>query len=113
MAIGLPGVEIAGQIKMSDFMLLKGSYLRSYLKETCGLSVTIENDVNAVLLGYCHTQKIQSETVVAPYYLDNYPPGSAVFLHDWIVRGANGIVGEVNLLPLLANWQEVKKILTS
>ncbi|WP_314068237.1 ROK family transcriptional regulator [uncultured Vagococcus sp.] len=108
-AIGLPGVEIAGQIKMSDFMLLKGSYLRSYLKETCGLPVTIENDVNAVLLGYCHTQKIQSETVVALYYPDNYPPGSAVFLHDRIVHGANGIVGEVNLLPLLANWQAVGK----
>lgn len=108
-AIGMPGVEIDGQIKMSDFVLMRGIHLRRYLMETSGLPVTIENDVNSVLLGHCHRLELQGETVVALYYPDNYPPGSAVYLHDQIVHGVNGVVGEINLLPLLANWHEVEK----
>lgn len=106
-AIGMPGVEIAGKINMSDFVLMKDVFLRSYLMETCQLPVIIENDVNSVLLGHCHTQRLQGETVVALYYPDNYPPGSAVYLNDQIVHGVNGLVGEINLLPLSVHWHQV------
>lgn len=106
-ALGIPGVEIDGEIKLCDFIKLRQTFLRRYLMTRTGLPVVIENDVNSVLLGYCHQKAIRDQTVVVLYYPDNYAPGSAIFLFNQIYHGANGLVGEINQLPLSTSWHEM------
>ncbi|AKG35806.1 ROK family protein [Paenibacillus durus] len=102
--IGIPGVEIDGEFKIMDFSSMKNINLRTQLKRITDLPVIIENDINAATYGFAK-KKSTKEIVAGVYYLENYPPGSALVVHDRIFRGANGLSGELKHLSYYENLQ--------
>lgn len=106
-SIGIPGVEVEGILKMSDHPQLIGVHLRKEIALEFQLPVTIENDINAAVLGYAAKQDGKNESIVGIYYPRDFPPGSGIWLNGQIVRGRNGFAGEIKYLPLTAKWHEV------
>ncbi|WP_321387418.1 ROK family protein [uncultured Enterococcus sp.] len=105
LVIGLPGVEHNGVVQVMDFSLLKGERLKSYFEEAFGFEVILENDVNAVAYGYSQAvEQDYSNAVVGLYYPETFPPGAGVVFNDRIVKGRNGVAGEIAHLPSDPDW---------
>ncbi|MCB5953338.1 ROK family transcriptional regulator [Enterococcus sp. BWT-B8] len=106
LVIGLPGVEHEGILKDMDFPLLKDENLKEYLEEAFGFDVITENDVNAVIYGYSQVMPLEAENaVVGLYYPESFPPGAGIVLHDRLVKGRNGVAGEIAHLPSDPDWK--------
>ncbi|MBP1047572.1 ROK family protein [Enterococcus sp. BWM-S5] len=105
LVIGLPGVEHDGIVQVMDFSLMKGERLKSYFEEAFGFEVILENDVNAVAYGYSQAvETTYRNAVVGLYYPETFPPGAGVVLNDRIVKGRNGVAGEIAHLPSDPDW---------
>ncbi|WP_086349277.1 ROK family protein [Candidatus Enterococcus clewellii] len=105
LVIGLPGVEHNGVVQVMDFSLMKGERLKSYFEDAFHFEVILENDVNAVAYGYSQSAETNySNAVVGLYYPETFPPGAGVVLNDRIVKGRNGVAGEIAHLPSDPDW---------
>lgn len=105
LVIGLPGVEHNGVVQVMDFSLMKGERLKSYFEDAFGFEVILENDVNAVAYGYSRAAETNyHNAVVGLYYPETFPPGAGVVLNDRIVKGRNGVAGEIAHLPSDPDW---------
>ncbi|WP_260681943.1 ROK family protein [Alkalicoccobacillus porphyridii] len=104
-AIGIPGQAVNGEITVSSHERLKGLRMVDTLQNTFTIPVLLENDVNAAVSGYCaHTCQEKNTCVVAVYFPDKYPPGVGIYLNGHIVKGKNGMAGEIKFLPLDVTW---------
>lgn len=105
--VGIPGQIVDGAIAVSSHQKLKGVRLIEHLEKTFKLTVLVENDVNAAVSGYC-AQEIyeESDCVVGVYFPDNYPPGMGIQLNGDIVKGKNGMAGEIKFLPIDVDWEK-------
>lgn len=103
--IGLPGQSVNGEIKESSHETLKGIRIIEDLKKEFGLQVIIENDVNAAIVGHCTQGEYnEDQSVVGIYFPMNYPPGMGIYLDGRIIKGKDGMAGEIKYLPLDVNW---------
>ncbi|MCM2676248.1 ROK family protein [Alkalicoccobacillus plakortidis] len=103
--IGIPGQVVDGEITVSSHETLMGVRMADSIQETFGLPVLIENDVNAAVSGYSALEdKGESDCVIGIYFPDKYPPGVGIHLNGTVVKGKNGMAGEIKFLPLDVNW---------
>ncbi|MDQ0207312.1 ROK family protein [Alkalicoccobacillus murimartini] len=103
--IGIPGQVVNGEITVSSHETLKGIRMADSIQETFGLPVLIENDVNAAVSGYFASEdKGQSDCVIGIYFPDKYPPGVGIHLNGSVVKGRNGMAGEIKFLPMDVDW---------
>lgn len=93
---------------MIDFEKLLDVQLEKTLTERFQLPVILENDINAAIIGFCTSEKfLQSESVVGLYYPDSNPPGAGIYLNGKLIKGKNGLAGEIKYLPVKQNWETV------
>lgn len=103
--IGLPGQEVEGRLIASDYEGMQGEALCGHIEEAFSVPVFVENDVNAAVAGYCgRKQAGPGETAAALYLPQKYGPGAGVWINGELVKGRNGLVGEVACLPLGFDW---------
>ncbi|ASA20787.1 ROK family protein [Paenibacillus donghaensis] len=105
MGIGIPGQSVNGKIIVSSHQELQGVELAGELERRYGLPVVLENDVNAAVSGYCHhKQTAEEQCILGIYFPEKYPPGVGIYLNEGIVKGKNGMAGEIKFLPLNVDW---------
>lgn len=103
--IGLPGEEVEGRLIASDYEGMQGAALCGHIEETFGVPAFVENDVNAAVAGYCGRQQAGTgDTAAAVYLPKKYGPGVGVWINGALMKGRNGLVGEVACLPLGFDW---------
>ncbi|NUU62180.1 ROK family protein [Paenibacillus agri] len=103
--LGIPGQSVHGEITVSSHERLNGIRIIEDLQQEFGLPVVLENDVNAAVVGYCVEREPEEEqTVVGIYFPDKTPPGMGIYLDGRIVKGKDGMAGEIKFLPLHADW---------
>ncbi|MGL5902974.1 MAG: ROK family protein, partial [Cetobacterium sp.] len=105
-AFGIPGVELNGKL-IVDYDGLNNQPLTNHIRKKFSLPVIFENDINAVVYGYSYLKEVRDdECIVGIYFPDKYPPGAGVYFNGKIYRGRNGLVGEINNLPLGIDWDK-------
>lgn len=104
--IGIPGQAVDGDITVSSHEELIHSHLIREIESEFQLNVLVENDVNAAISGYCAQHADMKEQSVAGIYFPNrYPPGMGMMLNGHMIRGKNGMFGEVKYLPYSPDWK--------
>lgn len=99
---GLPGVVRDGYVTLSDHPGLTGARLAEDYRKWYDLPVSVANDVNLAVLGYCQEEHIES--VVYLYFPEHEGPGAGIVFHGGLCRGANGMAGEIRCLPPTTDW---------
>jgi len=102
--IGIPGQSVNGTIVVSSTEKLYGLRLKE-IQTKFGLPVITENDVNAAISGYCCREEVsENECILGVYFPEKSPPGMGIYLNGRIVKGKNGMAGEIKFLPLAVDW---------
>lgn len=105
MGIGIPGQVVNGEITVSSHQELMGSHLIKEIELEYGLRVLVENDVNAAISGYCLKQVQEEEQcTVGIYFPNRYPPGMGILWNGQVIRGKQGMSGEIKFLPNSPDW---------
>lgn len=105
-AFGMPGEEIDGEIVISDCKALLHTNFAAYIRGRFGVDVFLENDINAAVFGYCMRNRLTESTSAAGIYMPSkYPPGSGICQNGRILKGRNGLAGEIMYLPLGIDWR--------
>ena len=74
--------------------------LKDHLEEKFGVSVRLENDMNAIVSG-CYQRLFKDEKVsIACVNFGNRGCGCGLYLDGHLIRGANGFAGELRYLPM-------------
>lgn len=108
--IGIPGQTVNGEITVSSHQQLKGFRMAEEIEARFGLPVMVENDVNAAVSGYCSQQELdEGSSVIGIYFPTHYPPGMGIYLNGKVVKGKNGMAGEIKFLPLEKDWYSPMK----
>ncbi|MEW4369816.1 ROK family protein [Paenibacillus kandeliae] len=103
--IGLPGQVMDGVVAVSSHQELEGVQIIRQVEQQFNLPVLLENDVNAAVSGYCSRHELEgNETVIGVYFPPLHPPGMGIHLDGQLVRGKNGMAGEIKFLPLPMDW---------
>lgn len=103
LSFSLPGVERDGIIVTNDYIELQGVSFRKHFQEKYNLPVTIENDVNAAVLGY--GTNIEDDSIIVGIYFPKYfGPGAGIMIDGKVLKGNMGFAGEISLLPLDIDW---------
>ncbi|EOH76340.1 MULTISPECIES: ROK family protein [Enterococcus] len=95
--VGIPGVEIAGRLKIMDAPAFKDMALGELIEKEIAVKTLIENDVNAAVFHFKEEKKI----VAGIYFPKNYPPGAGLVIDQQLFKGANHLSGEIKHLPHL------------
>jgi hypothetical protein len=105
--IGIPGQVVNGEITVSSHKELMGIRMMEEMESQFGLPVIVENDINAAISGYCANLDLDGEQcVLGMYFPTKYPPGMGIFLDGKIVKGKNGMAGEIKFLPIELDWYQ-------
>lgn len=103
--IGIPGQAVNGEITVTSHQELTGFRMSEEIESQFGLPVRVENDVNAAISGYCAQQELEDEQcILGIYFPAKYPPGMGIYLDGKIVKGKNGMAGEIKFLPMSPDW---------
>ncbi|WP_070000633.1 ROK family transcriptional regulator [Cellulosilyticum sp. I15G10I2] len=104
---GLPSVEMDGKIIISDYQALMGVSIAAHFSERYHMTVIMENDVNAAVVGFAKRKTIATGCTMAYlYFPDQYPPGSGIFLNGQLHKGKGNFAGEIAALPLGIKWNQ-------
>ena len=97
---GMPGVVSAqGSLENCDVPAFAGCALKKQLTEDFDISVTVENDMNAMALGMAHSGDFgTAETFAALIFHKGVSPGAGVVVNGSIVRGTTSFAGEISHL---------------
>ncbi|AIS58917.1 ROK family transcriptional regulator [Listeria ivanovii subsp. londoniensis] len=101
--ICVPGIEIGGRLRAMDFPLLLNVHLRETLESEVNLPVLVETDTNAAILGY-KNRPVTENNIVGLYYPERFPPGAGLLMNGEILKGKNGLAGEIKYIPLQIDW---------
>lgn len=105
--IGIPGQSVDGVITVTSHKPLYGVRLTEQLESAYGLPVIIENDVNAAISGYAYREQVpDDQCIVGIYFPEKYPPGMGTYLNGGIIKGKNGMAGEIKYLPIDIDWSK-------
>ena len=102
---GIPGYEANQRLVISDYENLREQSLSGHVEEQFHLPVLVENDINLSVMGYCRRNGIENDKcVIGIYFPDKYPPGAGIYLQGRILRGKDGLAGEIKYLPFDVDW---------
>ena len=98
-SIGVQGGVSQGSVEFSDFPDLNGINLSHEMEQKTGIPTYVENDMNAIALGY--SQRNANEKNVAILFTPKGNPPAGGFLVDGkILRGTANFAGELSYSPL-------------
>lgn len=109
-AVGLCGEELNGTMAVSDYAALNGHSVSGHLQRRFGVPAVVENDAKAALTGHCVCHpECRGQTVTALYMPADHLPGAAIWVADRVLRGRNGMSGELSHIPLGIDWARADK----
>ncbi|WP_096269766.1 ROK family protein [Paucisalibacillus globulus] len=99
-AIGVPGSVDNGQIFfIPGYDQFQHFDLKGYLEEYFSLPVTVENDMNAAVIGIDNRQGNQHNKSLVYLYFGQNGPGAGLLINGDVVRGSTFFAGEVAFVP--------------
>ncbi|MGG3196472.1 ROK family protein [Priestia aryabhattai] len=102
-AIGLPASVDNGNIfHIPKYDHLQNFNLKDYYEEYFSIPVTVENDMNAAVLGYKNNNNnnINEINSLVYLYLGQNGPGVGLLVNGLVLRGTTNFAGEVSFVPL-------------
>ena len=97
--IGVPGVVHRGVIGQGDIPSLRGVPLADRIQCRFGVTVIVENDMNATAYGYYHAHSRELDSLAVVILPKGNGPGTGIIVDGKILRGHSGFAGEVHYLP--------------
>lgn len=111
LSVGIPGAVENGRIKfMPSYEHLQQLDLRNTLEQELKIAVTVENDMNASILGYLGRSRADKRNTYAYLFLGTNGPGLGLFVNGDIVRGGSYFAGEVSFMPIYNNQNLLESI---
>ncbi|NRD79845.1 ROK family transcriptional regulator [Bacillus sp. BRMEA1] len=99
-AIGVPGAVKNGQIiYIPDYEHLQNFDLKGFLENRFSISVVLENDMNAAVLGYHDRHEKKKDKSLIYLYSGQNGPGAGIMVNGVVVRGSTHFSGEVSFVP--------------
>ncbi|WP_226669834.1 ROK family transcriptional regulator [Metabacillus litoralis] len=99
-AIGVPGAVENGRIfYIPGYEHLQNFDLKKHLEEHFEITVVIENDMNAAVLGYHYKMNIKNNQSLIYLYSGQNGPGAGIMVNGDVVRGSTFFSGEVSFIP--------------
>lgn len=100
-AFGVPGAVENGKIfYIPDYSGFHDVDLQAVIEEEFSLSVVVENDMNAAVLGYHHRNDMEKKQSSVYILAGNNGPGAGLFVNGDVVRGKSFFTGEVSFTPI-------------
>ncbi|MHA7098498.1 ROK family transcriptional regulator [Priestia aryabhattai] len=100
-AIGLPASVDNGNIfHIPKYDHLQNFNLKNHLENYFSIPVTVENDMNAAVLGYNNNNNINEKSSLVYLYLGQNGPGVGLLVNGSVLRGTTNFAGEVSFVPL-------------
>jgi hypothetical protein len=113
LSVGLPAAVENGRIRfIPSYEHLQQLDLRSILEQELGIAVTVENDMNASILGYLGRVRSDKKKTYAYLFLGTNGPGLGLYVNGDIVRGGSYFAGEVSFMPIYDNKNLLQSIHT-
>jgi DNA-binding transcriptional ArsR family regulator len=104
LAVGVPGAVKEGRILTGDFIEAWADLdLPALFKDKTGLPVVVENDLNAIALGYANSGEgggARAESLIYIHFNGGACVGSGIVLGGRVFRGAACFAGELGFLPM-------------
>jgi len=104
LAVGVPAAVKDGRVLTGDFLeAWAGKNLEELFGESSGLAAIVENDLNAIALGYLRYAGSKGRPVESLAYVhfnEGSCIGSGLVLDGRVFRGASNYAGEVGFLPM-------------
>jgi predicted NBD/HSP70 family sugar kinase len=104
LALGLPGAVKDGRLITGDLAVAWAEVdLRELFERELGIPVVVENDLNAVALGYAASARAEAEAPESLAYVHfngGACIGSGLVIGGRILRGASSYSGELGFLPM-------------
>jgi hypothetical protein len=104
LALGVPGAVNEGRVITGDFAEAWADIdIRSLFAERMGLPVVVENDLNAIALGYLRSalsSGYKLHSLVYIHFNGGSCIGSGLIFGGRILRGASSYSGELGFLPM-------------
>jgi DNA-binding transcriptional ArsR family regulator len=103
-AIGVPGAVKGGRVITGDYREDWGdTNLEALFAERLGLPIVVENDLNAIALGYlksAETSGYKLHSLVYIHFNGGSCVGSGIVVEGQVLRGASSFSGEIGYLPV-------------
>ena len=100
MAIGVPGSVENGRIfYIPGYESFQNFDLKKYYEERFSVSVVVENDMNAAVLGYHSNMGMSEKQSLIYMYFGQNGPGAGIMINGDVVRGSTFFSGEVSFVP--------------
>lgn len=107
-AFGLPGEEVDGMITINDYPDIVGREFMEHYRNTYGVPVIFENDINAAVIGYySYGISREADHMVGIYFPRIYDPGAGIIINGEIYRGVHNFAGELSRIPVDYSWKEL------
>jgi predicted NBD/HSP70 family sugar kinase len=104
LAVGVPGAVVDGSVITGAFRARWGeTSVERHIADATGLPVFVENDMNAIALGYAaeaETGGRKLHSLVYIHFNGADCTGSGIVVEDRILRGAANFAGELGYLPV-------------
>lgn len=99
-AIGVPGSVDHGKIfYMPGYEQFQNVDLKTYYEGYFNIPVVVENDMNAVVLGFNHQKRMENNQSLIYLYFGQNGPGAGFMINGDVVRGSTFFAGEISFVP--------------
>ncbi len=102
-SFGHHGIELNGQIIISDYKLLEGTSFSDYFSEKYNIPVILENDVHSAVFSFSKRRSV-SESLVYLHFPENQGPSAGILIAGKLFKGHYNLAGEMSKLPLDIEW---------
>jgi hypothetical protein len=103
-AVGVPAAVKDGRVLTGDFLeAWADKDLQALFRERSGMAAIVENDLNAIALGYLAFAQASGEALDSLAYVhfnEGSCIGSGLVVGGRVLRGASSFAGEVGFLPM-------------
>lgn len=106
LVFGLPGESNGEEILLNDYERIVGSTFIPYYRERYQVPVVSENDINAMIYGYCYFEH-STEPTVGIYFPRIHGPGAGAVLNGEIYRGMRNFAGEIGFAFPEIKWDSL------
>lgn len=103
--IGIPGQAVHGKVVVGDRPDLLDVELEAFMKSKYHCDVMVENDVNAAAYAYAmRTHPDDEDCTAVVYFPLQHEPGAGILVGSRVLRGMNGMSGEIKGFPISIDW---------
>jgi len=103
-SFGHHGIELNGEIIVSDYKVLEGISFSQYFSELYKIPVILENNVYSAVLNFSKRREVKNETLVYLHFPDNNKPSAGILIQGKIFKGKSNSAGEISQMPLGIDW---------